>query len=214
MNATQPISLYIPVLPSDMSINGKSLFDESSLMDYFDKNLNIGIVKRVDYVSKILENKKTRVSAFIHFERFYDSAAMLLQKITNGEDIRFDSFINEFDNRVCKITSTSNSRMNRFFVAKMNKTPIPEITVPEPNVSQLIANNKFMEKLIEEQKLKIAEMEEEIKLLKNNSALLYSPLDKGEDSFMEKMKKNDFDTRAKAVAWDPRMPYQNYGPIN
>jgi len=195
MNATQPISLYIPVLPSDMSINGKSLFDESSLMDYFDKKINIGIVKRVDYVSKILENKKSRVSAFIHFERFYDSAAMLLQKITNGQDVRFNSFINEFDNRVCKITSTSNNRMNRFFVAKINKTPIPEITVPELNVSQLIANNKFMEKLIEEQKLKIAEMEEEIKLLKNNSALLYSPPDKGEDSYMEKMKKKDLDTQ-------------------
>lgn len=209
MNATQPISLYIPVLPSDMSINCKSLFDESSLMDYFDKKLNIGIVKRVDYVSKILENKKTRVSAFIHFERFYDSAAMLLQKITNGEDIRFDSFINEFDNRVYQITSTANNRTNRFFIAKLNKTPILEVTVPEPNMSQLIANNKFMENLIEEQKLKIAKMEEEIKLLKNNADVLYSP----EDSYMEKMKKKDFDTRVNAAAWDPRMPYKNYGPI-
>lgn len=210
MTATQPISLYIPVLPSDMSINGKPLFDEASLMDYFDKNLNIGIVKRVDYVSKILENKKTRVSAFIHFEQFYECAGMLLQKILNGEDLRFDSFINKFDNRVCQITSTANSRTNRFFIAKMNKTPIPEVSIPEPNVSQLIANNKFMEKLIEEQKLKIAEMEEEIILLKNNVSILYSP----EDSYMEKMKKNDFDTRVKAAAWIPSVPYQNYGPIN
>lgn len=211
MNATQPISLYIPVLPSDMSINGKSLFDESSLMDYFDKNLNIGIVKRVDYVSKILENKKTRVSAFIHFERFYDSAAMLLQKITNGQEIRFDSFVNEFDNGVYRITSTNN-RMNRFFIAKLNKTPIPEVIVPEANISQLIANNKFMEKLIEEQKLKIAEMEEEIKLLKNNIVTVLSP-DKGDDSYMEKMTINELASHVNA-AWDPSAPYQNYGPLN
>ena len=206
MNATQPISLYIPVLPTDMSINGKPLFDEASFIDYFDKKINVGIVKRVDYVSKILENKQTRISAFIHFERFYESANILLEKITKGEDIRFDSFINEFDYRICKITSTSNSHMNRFFSAKLNKTPIPEVSVPEPNMSQLIANNKFMEKLIEEQNLKIAEMEEEIKLLKNNVTTSFSSYkEEEEDSCMEPMTINELE-------WEPNTPYKGYGP--
>lgn len=186
MNTSQPISLYIPVLPTDMSMNGKPLFDEASFIEYFDKKVSLGKVSRVDYVTKTLENKKTRVSAFIHFEKFYESASFFLQRIINGEEICFTSFA-EFEDgyyNLYKITSTNNV-MNRFFKVKLNKTPIPDVSIPEENVPQLIANNKLMEKLIEEQKIKIAEMEEEIKLLKNNITML-SP-DNKDDSYMKIM---------------------------
>jgi hypothetical protein len=41
------------------------------------------------------------------------------------------------------------------------------VKVPELNIHQLIDSNKFMENLIEEQKLKIAQMEAEMNELKN-----------------------------------------------
>jgi phage I-like protein len=56
--------------------------------------------------------------------------------------------------------------MSRFISVKINKTPIPEVKMPELNVSQLVASNKLMEDLIETQNKQMEEMEAEILALK------------------------------------------------
>jgi hypothetical protein len=72
---------------------------------------------------------------------------------------------------------------------RINKTPIPEVKVPELNIHQLIASNKFMENLIEEQKIKMEAMEEKIRIL--TSLLQLSEESKHET--MEPLTMNDLD---------------------
>ena len=159
-------SLYVPFLPKDMVLDGEPLFDEASMKKYFEEKEKLGKVSRVDYVSKPLPNGTTKISAFIHFEYWFESSREFIQYITSNEEVKLAGYnCNSFH---C-ITSASNRNVRRFFSVRINKTPIPEVKTPELNIHQLIASNQFMEKLIEEQKLKMAEMEAEIAELKKNS---------------------------------------------
>jgi hypothetical protein len=157
-------SLYIPVLPKDMLLDGEPLFDEASMKKYFEEKEKLGKVSRVDYVSKQMPNGTTKISAFIHFDYWYENACEFIHYITANEEVKLAGYKTRQFN--C-ITSSSNRNVRRFFSVRINKTPIPEVKQPELNVHQLIASNQFMEKLIEEQKVKMAEMEAELAELKS-----------------------------------------------
>jgi hypothetical protein len=157
-------SLYIPFLPKDMLLDGEPLFDEASMKKYFEETENLGKVSRVDYVSKPQPNGTTKVSAFIHFEYWFESACEFIKYITANEEVKLAG------NYFHCITSSSNRNVRRFFSVRINKTPIPEVKAPELNIHQLIASNQFMEKLIEEQKAKMEKMEAEIAELKSKIA--------------------------------------------
>lgn len=157
-------SLYIPFLPKDMLLDGEPLFDEESMKSYFEEKLQIGKVSRVDYVSKTQPNGTTKLSAFVHFEYWFESAVEFINYITQNQEVKFSGYNSNTWN---SITSSSNRNVTRFFSVRINKTPIPEVKAPELNIHQLIASNQFMEKLIEEQKAKMEEMEAEISQLKS-----------------------------------------------
>jgi hypothetical protein len=157
-------SLYIPFLPKDMLLDGEPLFDEASMKSYFEEKLQIGKVSRVDYVSKTQPNGTTKLSAFVHFEYWFETAVEFIDYITKNQEVKFTGYNS---NNWNSITSSSNRNVIRFFSVRINKTPIPEVKAPELNIHQLIANNQFMEKLIEEQKAKMEEMEAEIAQLKS-----------------------------------------------
>ena len=159
--ATLNKSLYVPVLPSDMVLEGKPLFDEESMKNLFEK-MNWGKVSRVDYVSKPIANNNTRVSAFIHFEELYSNGILRMSCLADGElqEVKIDGY-NDTRNRQF-IYSASNPRLKRYFAVRINKTPIKEVKVPDLNIHQLIASNEFMEKIIEEQKARIAALELEL----------------------------------------------------
>jgi hypothetical protein len=157
-------SLYIPFLPKDMLLDGEPLFDEASMKSYFEEKLQIGKVSRVDYVSKTQPNGTTKLSAFVHFEYWFESAVEFINYITQNQEVKFSGYNSNTWN---SITSSSNRNVTRFFSVRINKTPIPEVKAPELNIHQLIASNQFMEKLIEEQKAKMEEMEAEIAQLKS-----------------------------------------------
>lgn len=154
-------SLYIPVLPTDMVLQGKQLFDEESMKEFFEK-MNWGKVSRVDYVSKPIANNNTRVSVFIHFEEFYSNGNLQMSCLADGEiqEVKIDGYNDGYNRHF--IYSANNPRLKRYFAARINKTPIKEVKVPDLNVHQLIASNEFMEKLIEQQKVRIAELEAEL----------------------------------------------------
>jgi len=167
----QTISFYIPVLPTDMVLNNKPLFDEDSMKEFFETKKKIGKVSRIDYISKMGKNNNKIVSAFVHFEEMYDNNCIyfgkLLTDLKQGilAEIQVGGYHDE--HYYHRITSTINTRINRYFSIRLNKRPIQEVKVPELNIHQLIDSNKFMENLIEEQKLKIAQMEAEMNELKN-----------------------------------------------
>jgi len=157
-------SLYIPFLPKDMLLDGESLFDEASMKTYFEEKVKLGKVSRVDYVSKSQPNGTTKLSAFVHFEFWFESAVEFINYITENQEVKFTGYNSNTWN---SIRSSSNRNVTRFFSVRINKTPIPEVKAPELNIHQLIASNQFMEKLIEEQKAKMEEMEAEIAQLKS-----------------------------------------------
>jgi hypothetical protein len=157
-------SLYIPFLPKDMLLDGEPLFDEASMKSYFEEKVQIGKVSRVDYVSKTQPNGTTKLSAFVHFEYWFETAVEFIDYITKNQEVKFTGYNS---NNWNSITSSSNRNVIRFFSVRINKTPIPEVKAPELNIHQLIASNQFMEKLIEEQKAKMEEMEAEIAQLKS-----------------------------------------------
>jgi hypothetical protein len=160
-NTASMNSLYIPVLPTDMVLQGKQLFDEESMKEFFEK-MNWGKVSRVDYVSKPIANNNTRVSVFIHFEEFYSNGNLQMSCLADGEiqEVKIDGYNDGYNRHF--IYSANNPRLKRYFAARINKTPIKEVKVPDLNVHQLIASNEFMEKLIEQQKVRIAELEAEL----------------------------------------------------
>jgi hypothetical protein len=158
-------SLYIPVLPKDMSLDGEHLFDEASLKNYFEEKVQLGKVNRIDYVEKKLPNNGTNISAFVHFDIWYETAENMLYDLKEESEIRLNGYWRPNRSQYINIRSINNVALQRYFAVRINKTPIPEVKVPELNIHQLIASNKFMENLIEEQKIKMEAMEEKIRIL-------------------------------------------------
>ena len=158
-------SLYIPVLPKDMSLDGEHLFSEAALTNYFEEKIQLGKVNRIDYVEKKLPNNGTNISAFVHFEIWYETAENMLYDLKEESEIRLNGYWTPNRRQYINIRSMNNLALHRYFAVRINRTPIPEVKVPELNIHQLISSNKFMENLIEEQKIKMEAMEEKIRIL-------------------------------------------------
>ena len=158
-------SVYIPVLPKDMSLDGEHLFDESTLINYFEEKIQLGKVNRIDYVEKKLPNNGTNISAFVHFDIWYETAENMLYDLKEESEIRLNGYWTPNRRQYINIRSMNNLALHRYFAVRINRTPIPEVKVPELNIHQLIASNKFMENLIEEQKIKMEAMEDKIRIL-------------------------------------------------
>jgi hypothetical protein len=182
-------SLYIPVLPKDMSLDGEHLFDEASLRSYFEEKIQLGKVNRIDYVEKKLPNNGTNISAFVHFDMWYETAKNMLYELKEDSEIRLHGYWTPNRRQYINIRSTNNIVLHRYISVRINRTPIPDVKVPELNIHQLIASNKFMENLIEEQKIKMEAMEDKIRIL--TSLLQLSEESKNE--IMEPLTLKDLD---------------------
>ena len=158
-------SLYIPVLPKDMSLDGEHLFSEAALTNYFEEKIQLGKVNRIDYVEKKLPNNGTNISAFVHFDMWYETSENMLYDLKEESEIRLNGYWTPNRRQYINIRSMNNLALHRYFAVRINRTPIPEVKVPELNIHQLISSNKFMENLIEEQKIKMEAMEEKIRIL-------------------------------------------------
>lgn len=158
-------SLYIPLLPKDMSLDGEHLFSEAALTNYFEEKIQLGKVNRIDYVEKKLPNNGTNISAFVHFDMWYETSENMLYDLKEESEIRLNGYWTPNRRQYINIRSMNNLALHRYFAVRINRTPIPEVKVPELNIHQLIASNKFMENLIEEQKIKMEAMEDKIRIL-------------------------------------------------
>jgi hypothetical protein len=165
-------SLYVPILPTDMVLQGEPLFDEVSMKFLF-KKMNWGEVSRVDYVSK-KTNNHTKISAFIHFEEIYNTGIDNINRLLDPDvkDIKIHGYIDilgDSDHIYHSIYSHNNPRLKRYFAVRINKNPIKEVKVPDLNIHQLIASNEFMEKLLAEQTERIATLEAELSKYKSTA---------------------------------------------
>lgn len=155
-------SLYIPLLPKDITYNGKPLFTEEALKEFYGV---YGEIARIDFVNKPTKVDQQSISVFIHFEKWEHNAEtdyLIQQIVENSGEFTTRGYYNNYGYN--PFISTFNNRF-RFFKVKINHSPIPVVVEIPTNIHQLVNNNKRMEELIEQQKNKIEELETVIQQL-------------------------------------------------
>jgi hypothetical protein len=142
-------SLYIPVIPNDI----EHLQTEENLKQFFEQDMQLGSVNRVDFVSRSIADSALSVrSAYVHFNSWSNNqTAVHVREQIDGrgefkcvgyyEDDQFKRFANR-----------------RFMVLKMNRSPIPQ-AAPDANIHQLAARNAQLEALVEELNSKLIMLE-------------------------------------------------------
>jgi len=153
-------SLYVPFIPKDLALDGVPMISEEPMKKYFENQLQLGKVSRVDFITKESKHDPSALSAFIHFENWYESGESLRQVL---DELGEYKLIGYYDGRYGHdFKSSKNQNMKRFMTVKINKTPIQEVAEVPKNMHQIVNNYGLMEKLIEEQKQKIEELEKEL----------------------------------------------------
>jgi hypothetical protein len=166
------MSIYIPIIPHDVMLNGHSFGTVQDIEDFFKNKMVIGDVKRVDLITKPRGNNQT-VSAFIHFNEWFAASDRLRDFMeSNGGEFRCTGYFDYVTGENYSFYSKQNRSFDRFITFKINKNPIPEITpmaAAELNIHQLVNSLELARATIAEQAKRIAELE----------ALLPQTADKG-----------------------------------
>lgn len=143
-------SIYIPVIPSDLTMDNGDMryIDESSLTEFFEDQIKIGEISRIDFMSKPVPGSDRQARcAYVHFDKWYDNnTTKLIRKTieTKGE-FSCNGFYDGFEFRKFD--------RSRFITFKVNHKPIPAAT-EDMNIHQLAARVKQLEEqnaLLEEQ---------------------------------------------------------------
>jgi len=170
------MSIYIPTVPHDLMLDGKPFGTIEDFTDFFENKRRFGKVKRVDLVTKPRGNFQV-VSAFIHFEEWYDSSKYFREIMTVNGEYKCDSYVyfSPFS-KVSLFYSSQNREFSRFITLKINKTPIREIEpmeLSELNVHQLVDRLNTMCEQIQANEKIMAQQDARIKHLES---LLYDNL--------------------------------------
>ena len=167
-------SLYIPCLPKEILFDtdkGPTYINEVSLQYFIEKNLQIGKVKRIDFVDReVTENEivTTVKASFIHFEYWNDNnnAKFLRNKLDTEGQFRQKGYYNG-QKMMWFYSEENGARTPRYFVFKINYKPIPEAET-ELNIHQLVAANKKLEEVVLEKDELIKKLMEELDILKQS----------------------------------------------
>ena len=155
------MSIYIPIVPSDLSISGLRMDNEMAFQQYFEQILPVGKVSRVDFIQRDSKSGTHKVtSAFVHFSAWFEESpsskdfrsclestgnlTLSGARAADGTNLLFRSSINP-DNL-------------RFINLKINKTPIQRVAEIPKNIHQIINNYGVMEEVISEQNARIDEL--------------------------------------------------------
>ena len=124
---------------------------EDVLIWMFEKSLELGKVKRVDYITRASVGSNPPVrSAFVHFEYWYDTENVHLIR---ENMIKFGvwkwSIVNDHDRRVSMhFMDTINGKFTvRYLNLKINAMPIPEAD-PNLNIHQLAVAKSALEQQV------------------------------------------------------------------
>jgi hypothetical protein len=179
MSDNEWTSLYIPMIPTDMLLEGRP-FTHEDLEDYIENKIQIGKVRRIDFVDRddmesYDEETNPVKAAFIHMNCWYDNynANMLRNALNSKGDMRERGYYN--GTRMIRFETTKSENMNRYLVFKINHKPIPDAD-GKLNIHQLAALKTKYEAEIEQ-------MKQELDLLKNPQQPPNTP-EQNEDCFM------------------------------
>jgi hypothetical protein len=174
LSSEQWNSLYIPCLPKEILFDtdkGTSYINENSLQYFIEKNLQLGKIKRIDFVDReVVENEHTITvkAAFIHFEYWHDNnnAKFLRNKLDTEGQFRQKGYYNG-KNMMWFYSEENSVKTPRYFVFKINYKPIPEAET-ELNIHQLVAANKKLEEILLEKDELVKKLMDELDMLKQN----------------------------------------------
>jgi hypothetical protein len=166
---TEWMSIYIPCIPHDLMLDGKSFATVEDLTVFFQEKMQVGSIKRIDLITKPRGNTNI-IAAFVHFDEWFGYSTKLREyMITNG-DCKITGYFNPRTNISSKFYSSQNRAFERYLTFKINKNPIPEIApmaAAELNVEQLVNSLELAretiaknELLLSEQAARIAKLEE------------------------------------------------------
>lgn len=178
LSSEQWNSLYIPCLPKEILFDtdkGTSYINENSLQYFIEKYLQLGKIKRIDFVDReVTENEQAQTvkAAFIHFEYWNDNnnAKFLRNKLDTDGQFRQKGYYNG-KNMMWFYSEENGAKTPRYFVFKINYKPIPDAET-ELNIHQLVAANKKLEEVVLEKDELIKKLMEELDILKQNFGIV------------------------------------------
>jgi len=156
------MSLYVPVVPSDLTIGGIVMDNEMAFQHYFEYMLPMGKVSRVDFVSKAARDGEHKVtSAFVHFSGWFDQGQVyqdVSSMLERDDEVLLVGGASSFDGSRLEFVSASNPGRKRFIVIKINRAPIKRAAEIPKNIHQILNNYGLMEVLVGEQNARIEEL--------------------------------------------------------
>jgi hypothetical protein len=163
-------SIYIPVIPEDLTMDNGDvrLNNEESLAEFFEDQLKIGKVSRIDFMSKPVPNSdRVAKCAYVHFDQWYDNhVAKLVRKTINDKgEFSCNGYYDGFE--FCRF------ERNRYINFKVNHKPIPAAT-EDMNVHQLAARVKLLEEQnarLEERITEVQNENDDLKYMQGNAQL-------------------------------------------
>lgn len=156
------MSIYIPIVPSDLSIGGLRMNNEMAFQHFFEQMLPVGKVSRVDFIKRDSKmGDHTITSAFVHFSAWFEEspASKDLRSCLESDDQFRLSGAPAADGTNVLFRSVNNPNVLRFINVKINKAPIQRVTEIPKNIHQIINNYGVMEGVISDQNTRIEELE-------------------------------------------------------
>jgi hypothetical protein len=144
-------SIYIPVIPGNLHLSNHNdetnRFYPKNLKTFIENNLNLGKVKRVDFVDRNIDSSTVTVKgAFIHFEYWYNSnEAKYLRHILDTKQ-KYRQMGYQYNDKMCSFYTRDESGATHpaYLMMKINYKPIEEADY-DVNVHQLKAVIKRFE---------------------------------------------------------------------
>tara|TARA_B110000285_G_scaffold231802_1_gene301321 strand:- start:2118 stop:3158 length:1041 start_codon:yes stop_codon:yes gene_type:complete len=168
-------SLYIPILPANMSIhhpdNTTNTFQPRNLKSFIENELRLGKVLRVDFIDRELEDGQLVKSVFIHFENWNNNANanFLREKLNKEGQFKQKGYYDGYNMHKFMVRNDNADKVPGYFVFKINHKPIPDVSTTELNMSQLIAANKVLEEKMTERDELIEKLQAELAELRGNN---------------------------------------------
>lgn len=162
-------SLYIPIIPASLNNN-------IVLIELFEQHMQIGIVKRIDFVKR--PNDDDTYMAFVHFKKIYANTHpfYMFNMFDKVDSIDVMGTVDSRGNRHTLAETIHHIYMannwghlltaqripNRLFIrVKLNKNPIKDTVL---NIHQIAANMETTDTVVETLVKKNSELEDTIKI--------------------------------------------------
>lgn len=151
VNETEWMSLYLKVLPVDLTFNGVEINSAESLTHLIEYGLCLGKVERIDFSKRVNQDGSTNTSAYIHMFMWDDVYGKSCRDAIDEEgSVKFMGVIDEHGNQIPFMGKWYNGvTKKRFLTFKKNINPISASSNEEMNKDQLLEKCKKLEKTSE-----------------------------------------------------------------